>query len=498
MSQPQFSHDESQTMTLEVQWGGRTFSPSPDSSSVTPQDRIRKLQQRPEETELPKLLHKAILARLPWSTLPAEETERQPLVEAYVASLSQLERFRGDVEKLVRAACLANLEFRQLAGETNVNSRDAALAAKLDEMLAEAACQWLPTRNVLDAKLVSQPVRALRPQLQAALIDAVAEFTTQFFELLAKLVERQLFGLVEWLPNHCCGYHFFKRVVLQENLGLSDAPAVTVGQQYYGPRSDRRDPKDGRRIVGKRTIAETERGKHHHRFARHEHSVMNAVSTTIGNSQVVMPPQVVRLIEQVPQWLYPFVQVIDGDIFRERIVEQDTGVEAWADVRVRDEPIYGCEPGVIIGPYVLTGWGPREVGQEQARRESIQTVAQRTAEERTARRHAPWFAVAAVAMAAIGVWLLIQWLREGRGGLFVVLATIAAIGSVWQSVFDFGTVRRNATAAVASHFASAAAAFLILLVYWLVARWFQPMLWVTPVALGLAVVLCFVLGHRFR
>jgi hypothetical protein len=51
---------------------------------------------------------------------------------------------------------------------------------------------------------------------------------------------------------------------------------------------------------------------------------------------------------------------------------------------------------------------------------------------------------------------------------------------------------------VAAHFTSAAVAFQILLVYWLAARWFQPMSWVTPVALGLAAVLCFALGRRFR
>jgi len=497
MSQASFPEHESQTATLEVQLGGRTFSPSRNTPSAAPRDQIRELQQRPEEAELPKLLQETLAARLAWNSLPAEVADRQSLVEAYVASLTQLGRFREDVEKLVRAGCQANLEFRQLAGETNVSGRDAALAAKLDAMLTEAACDWLPIKNVLDARVVSQSVALLRPKLQTAINEAVDDFARQFFELLAKLVERQFFGLVEWLPNHCCGYHFFKRVVIQENLGSLRPEILDISFDDFA--DDSGDSRAASGAVRRQRIKETRgHGKHYHRFARHEHSVMNAVCTTIANSKVVMPPQVVALVKQVPDWLYPFVQVIDGDIFRERIVEQDTGVETWADVRVRDEPIYGYEPAVIIGPYVLTGWGPREVGQEQARRESVHTAAQRTAEERTAGRRAPWFAVAAVAMAVIGVLLLIQWLRLGRGGFFVVLATIAAIGSVWQSAFDFGTVRRNATAAVAAHFASASVAFQILLVYWLAARWFQPMSWVTPAALGLVAVLCFVLGRRFR
>jgi len=47
---------------------------------------------------------------------------------------------------MVRYACLANLKFRQAAGETDAHARDAVLSAKLDEMLAQAACdcgRWL-------------------------------------------------------------------------------------------------------------------------------------------------------------------------------------------------------------------------------------------------------------------------------------------------------------------------------------------------------------------
>ena len=83
------------------------------------------------------------------------------------------------------------------------------------------------------------------------------------------------------------------------------------------------NPIVGPRVIGS-TITKTETsGTHQHRLARHEHAVMNAVQTTIGNSRVVMPLEVRQLVEHVPDWLYPFVSVIDGDLFRERIVEQD-------------------------------------------------------------------------------------------------------------------------------------------------------------------------------
>ena len=84
---------------------------------------------------------------------------------------------------------------------------------------------------------------------------------------------------------------------------------------------------------------------HHFRFARHEHKVINAVRTSIGNSAVVIPPPVANLIKAIPTWLYPSVEVIDGDIIRERIIERDTGVEDWRVAQVDDEPIVDWEMG---------------------------------------------------------------------------------------------------------------------------------------------------------
>ena len=82
---------------------------------------------------------------------------------------------------------------------------------------------------MLNARTVSQPVAALRTQLNTALTKAVSDFAAQFFELLAKLVDQRLFGLVEWLPNHCVGYHFFKQVVIQD----VESQSQTTSQAYF-------------------------------------------------------------------------------------------------------------------------------------------------------------------------------------------------------------------------------------------------------------------------
>ena len=226
--------------------------------------------------------------------------------------------------------------------------------------------------------------------------------------------------------------------------------------------------------------------------------MLNAVHTTIRDSRVVMPPQVVRLVEQVPEWLYPFVQVIDGDICRETIFTQEIREETWAEVAVRNEPIYGCEPAVIIGSFVLTGWGPKEVRQEQDRRQAVQETAVRHGSERAARLRAPWFAGAAVALTLIGLLFLFQSLRGGGGGLLAVFATAVAFAAVWQSAFDFGVARGNPAAAWAAHCLTGAIGCQVLLAEWLVARWFLSMSWLTPVVLVLGAILCRAMGRRFE
>jgi hypothetical protein len=168
---------------------------------------------------------------------------------------------------------------------------------------------------------------------------------------------------------------------------------------------------------------------------------MNAFRTTIGNSRVVVPPNVERLIRAIPEWLYPQVEMIDGDIFRERIIEQDYCQEVWQEVRVKDEPIYGCEPGVIIGPYVLTGWGPREVAAEQARRAAMSEKQQRDEAGQVASWRSPVMQVAAAIFLFLGLVLLMRSFQGSGSIVFALLATATGLVALHQGMVDRATLQ---------------------------------------------------------
>lgn len=477
----------------DVELLGRRFPATWGESRPRRPQRLRQILPRAQKVDLKDQVAEAIWSRLPWQQLPDEITETRVAVDAYIHSLNQLERFRWDVDELVRSACQANLEFRQEQGETNWIARDAVLSEQLSEMLDAAVSEWPPTRNVVDAQLVSRPLAEVRSRLDAALTEAVADFARQLFELLARLVDRELFGLVEWLPNNCCTYHFFKRVVIQENDGASQR--VLREERFEEIRE--RDPATGRQIVGRRIVEDTRgQGRHLHRFARHQHDVMQAVHTSIGNSLVVMPPQVQRLCEAVPDWLYPFIQVIDGTIVRERIIERDTRVDQWADRTQRDEPIIGCEPGVILGSFVLTGWGPREVKAEELRREAAAWEQFSRSATRSARWRWPLFAAVAALLAVCAVGLAFAALPGAALGSG--LATVAALVATWQAALDWAITRRNPTAVLWAHCTAAALGCLLLLGLWLVTRLSQPWNWWPPLLLAVGGLVAHIMGRRFR
>jgi hypothetical protein len=302
------------------------------------------------------------------------------------------------------------LEFQQELGTTNEVARDKAMQAKLDELVGRIGDVFQPPRNVLTAEVVSQPIAKIHQDLQIALRKSLRQFAHEFEGALQSLVDQQLGGLVEWIGTDACRYHFFKETIIQENDGFTRIDLTE-------------DATTNRRGVQSRTVREGEVGRHIHRWSRHEHHVMNAFHTAIRNSKVIMPPKVQRLVNSIPEWLYDLVQIIDGEIIRERVVERDYRNDLWEDTKTRDVPIYGCEPAVIIDQYVLTGWGPREVATEQNRLASLGQ-----ANQQQAFRGEKFAWLAACVLASIGA------------ALMYAMATRDPSGSlVWSGVLVFAS-----------------------------------------------------------
>ena len=148
---------EADPVTFEVMRADRRFPMLPDARHSPPRNRIRELQVQPTDETLPGRLSQTISQRLAWHEIPfAQNPDRETVVGAYVKSLKQLAEFQSDIENLVSEVCRANLEFRQGAGETHAEARNAILNAKLDEMTDLTFTGWMPAKNIVSCTSVWQ------------------------------------------------------------------------------------------------------------------------------------------------------------------------------------------------------------------------------------------------------------------------------------------------------------------------------------------------------
>lgn len=404
--------------TVAVRLSHRVF---PQQAGMQEATLLRQTNRGGTIADLKRELTERLIGRLSWD-LPVSSAMdgKERLVSGYISCLNQVERFRTEFEQLVKAICVTGLEFRQAATTTETDPRStegirnairSAESAQLDELLERAGGPLMPARNIVTAEWITKPLDVMSSDVDHALRRAVTNFADQVFETFERLVDEQIAGLVEWFDGNVCRYHFFKSVVIHRVDVRNDAPDSTESRN--GAFDDLDDRTSSRRSRPQSQV------RHEHRLARHEHHAINAFCTSIENSRVVVPENVQRMMKQIPDWLRPSVQVVDGTLVRELIVESHVRTE------VTDIPVYGCEPAVIIGPFVLSGWGPREIDQELRR--VAQTEAPST-ESQHQQESAPWIGLAGVTVVSV---LCAAGMAHWVHPAFALLGVVLVVFAVW-------------------------------------------------------------------
>ena len=471
--------------SLPVNRAGRYYPSTFQRGTNQNRVQVYELRTRSIDDSLPERIAKAIASRLAWNQHQSVHTlDKNSVAKLYVESVKQLDGFRDDVLNVLREACRANLEFRQVGAELNEEARDAIFDRKLSEMKTQVSEGWGETRNISGAELFSRPANEYRREIDKSLSQECSKFAEQFLSQLASLVDQELVGLVEWFPDDCCRYHFFRQVILQQEVQRE----VDVQDSWDN------DLDSNFRLRGNRRETTTTSVKHQIRQARHLHELINAIRTSINNSKVVMPPQIVRLTKAIPEWLYPFVEVIDGQIVRERIIERDVSVEDWTQVVVRDEPIVGIDPGIVIGPYVLSGWGTVEIQREINQREQDARKIQTEFDDQMT----PWYLAATLLLSAFAVWLVFQRMIGNVSGVFPLVVTALAISTFWRWTNGYAAKTGIAAAHIYSQCMTAAGTSCLLLVEWFVVRAYDHSPLGIPTLLCSIAAVSYVAGRLFR
>lgn len=322
-----------------------------------------KTTAEPEQVEelspaqLKQELATEIWARLPFVQESTGTPDTTQLFARYIDSLATLEASRKDVFTLINAMMVTSIEF-DLQTPMAEEARRTAIARLTNEF----SIRLDSPQNLATAELAACPRPEIEQILQSGLRKAVQKFVAQFVDGLGVLVDRSVAGLVHWTGPNTVKYHFFRRRVVGDSF---ERRTIRGPMQL---RDDSDAPGDPRRW--KRVHKTTTSSQVVYTLGHHRHHAVDAFHTTIDNSKVVMPPFVQTLVAAIPDWMRPVIRVVDGYLIREEISEHEICRDQIVRTEYFDEPLRGYEPAVVLGPFVLTGWGPREIEAELERRQT--------------------------------------------------------------------------------------------------------------------------------
>lgn len=86
---------------------------------------------------------------------------------------------------------------------------------------------------------------------------------------------------------------------------------------------------------------------------------------------------------------------------------------------------------MLIGPYVITGWGPREIAAEEKRREFLRIAAEDEKSRQIAAGRGLLFATLAIVLTPVAMF---------QGGILLITA---AIGAGLLALIDFFTLSKD-------------------------------------------------------
>lgn len=143
------------------------------------------------------------------------------------------------------------------------------------------------------------------------------------------------------------------------------------------------------------------------------------------------------------------MRILEGDLILERVIERDVREEEWETTPILRSS-YELEPAVLLGHYVITGWGQREIERENFRRKRIATQQEQQAPAVDHRQRAlageshellkPW--ATAVSGGAVAM-MLFSLLQPSVMVPLAVLLTIAGIGLSAKCVVNFSHWKRG-------------------------------------------------------
>ena len=454
--------------TYGIRVAGRLYPPR-----LRPQSDLPLLER---ERERNGVVAVRMLEGLPWRTRSLDEfANLSEIVKCYEDSLRLLELRHQEVSDLLWEVCQRNLTV-QVSGFSASDPRIAEVESRLTrQRFEQAAFKHFKPDSVLSAELLANSMQNVHSRLNRSLEQTTHRVVQSTFEAMDRLVDRSVLGVIDWTSDSVCKFHFFKEASQYRR------------EATHAQQSEIKYMEDEWKVE-ETTITNTQEVESRTR-SRHEHHLMDAERVEIRSDAVVVPIAIQPIIDKIPAWLAPEAKIVTGQQFREDIIEQQCQKRVWLKEYIKTRKIRThFDPAVVIGHFVLTGWGEQETLEEASRRHTITSQATRQEEVETfgrGHRRATMLArglgVASLVAMALGV--------VGSSAM-VLLAMICLCLSLWQTTTALqNAARYYRVKPDPGYLAAGVAGMACLWVGWMIA--IPALLWGVPLAVLAGIGLSF-------
>lgn len=271
-----------------------------------------------------------------------ESTTRDARVEAYVADVGVLGRVTDEATRFLR-----QIVEHYLSGTPDPAVRSVRVAELMHGMPSMA----LPP-NLLSAEFLARPAAEVGRDLSNAVSQTVAQLVITFMSSLRTLTNRCVCGLIDRPNDEVCRFTYFDEVLTQR---------TTKSQKRKRKKAGTPQEQPGQLLIGIDTVTTWETTTTDRRFTKHEHHLMNTTEVAPGFTRWLLPTQVEYLIASAPTWVRPLLRIVEGTVVVERSITWESSKSATRVIDERDELVYAPDPALVLGDFVLAGWGEDEL-----------------------------------------------------------------------------------------------------------------------------------------
>ena len=398
-----------------------------------------------------------------WDSLPITEfqhlSDHTELARQATLSIQSLHARQQDVKSFAESICYEAIELR-VRGQHLAETKAKSLRSAREPLCRAVQQVNRPLEPVLTAELMAQPLVEILPVLNHWLRNSCHTIAAHLLLSMHVLVQLDVVGLVEWPGESTCKLNFFKHVVTQNQIKRHRTQSI---QQSEIDDS-------GLRSVRLETWEHIE-GRDRYSIERHEHHVINAETHTVESARYPIPEEKRAFLGRVPPWIRQHLRILEGDLILEKIDEQVVGEKHWQSTP-RIKSSYEIEPAIVLGHYVVTGWGQVDIEKEGRRRKRLESqtadLPKIAGSSDTSRRengvlYSNWRPFTLAAAAASIALMFFSWIQPAvmvPASIFVGMIAVILCGrtahafSVWKhSTLDVLFVAATTTALSAAIFA---------------------------------------------